>query len=296
MIKMSTQNPTKLHDGKITETTTEPPRADGQPNTHVQVIKRKKLLYIMLYYYGAEAGGGQQFKLASGFKSYRLQYGDFNILDLDPLKEPIKNREVKQFTFYKIKDFKEAWTKIYDLANQDQYYLQEVHLLGHGGHDVLYFKNESFTYELVKTLEVLPFTDTGALVLHACRSGRYEDNKKDDENNINENCIARAFSTHLKVKVIGQMTFSLFNPVTSLDGVKYFDYEIARRGLSIIAPNLVLWAYRIGNAVKSKHGQESDYNTLSEGQLFPARVFYPDGRTIYNVGKDMFNDSDLKYI
>lgn len=291
---MAIQNPREIHNGQVTESTTEPPRADGQPNTHVQVIKRKKLLYIMLYYNGKEASGGEQCRCAANYKTERIMRGgSFNMFDTDILK----NVEVQQFQIYKIKDFQETWTKVYKLANQDNYTLQEVHIFAHGGHNVFYLKGENFTYDLVANLEVLPFSKTGALVLHTCRGGRFEDNNKDDYGNLTSNqCIARVFSEHLKTKVIGQMTYSLFNPVTSLGGTKYYNMEYLRRGLTLGLSNLVLWSYKIGNAPKSAHGDQPDYQALADGQLWTARVFENGNNGLYTYGKDVFNAHDLKYI
>lgn len=289
---MAIQNPRELHNGQVTESITEPPRADGQPNTHHQIIKRKKLLYIILYYWGDGASGKYQMKNSGAFKANRLRYGNFSGFSTSPPKD----REVKLFEIYQNKDFQETWTKVYNLANQDNYTLQEVHIFAHGAHNSLYMYGETFTIDLVKTLETLPFGKTGALVLHTCRGGRYEDNSENDERDASEKCIARAFAEHLNIKVIGQMTGANFTIAFSLEDCKYCNFEFVRRMLSVGASNAILWGYKMGTEIKRRDGDKPDYQILADGQLWSARVFYGDGREIYSIGKDMFNDSDLKYI
>lgn len=289
---MAVQNPSARHNDRITNITTLPTKQDGQPNTQQQIIKRKKPLYVVMYYTGK---GGAQMQRAANNKAMRLKQADGS----HPTNRDY--RVIEQFDFLLVKDFKTIWTTIYNKTSTPDanYILHEIHIFGHSLPNFLQLRGSAEIIDdaVVKTLEPLNWHPTkGALVLHSCRSGRFED-QDDKKLKLERFCIARSFSTAQQTKVIGQMTYAKFNVITSLDSVKYYSPMINHALVDWAnVGNIVLWAYKTGNSVQSIHGNTAEYKVLADEQLWPCRVFNKGIDQAYNYGRDQFNEADLTYI
>lgn len=282
---MAIQNPRELHNGQVTESTTEPPRADGQPNTHVQQITRIKDLYVIIPYIKPS---DKSFIKAGQNKQYRL-------------KQQYPKAESWYREYTNIDDFKKIWTDLYNAVNAEKkkYNLCEVHLFGHSGQDSLYFLDNALHYSQVKNLEVLNWHKSkGAFVMHTCRSGRHEDNTNKQEK-MKKISIAKEFSIYQDTKVIGQMTYANFTSIIrGFESAKNRGHTGVNFGIVDIlkADKLVLWGYRSGERVRERYQDDPEYQLLADGQLWPSRGFIKGKALPRNVGREMYEEQDLNYI
>lgn len=255
----------------------------------VQCITRKKPYFVMLPYYKAQAQDETRaFVAAAEFKKQRLQrqYPDALI-------------EVIQITTPD--DFTHAWNHINGLLTgpQIQYELREVHYFGHSDFDKLHLLGGSISYNEVRQLPQLPWSSTAgasALVLHSCRSSRFEARKKLDEIEAMK-CIANAFSQAHKVRVIGQVVYATNNTGDAIEDWKYRNSSSENKQLIDVqkVSNVVLWGYCAGGS-SLEFADTSEYWNLKSGQIWPCRGFINGTDYARIVQKNVFNDFDLKYI
>jgi len=283
-------------NNQVTTASTQPPKEDGGPNEHKQIIKRKKL-YILSYY---SKSGEDTFKRAARFKKKRLQekYSDAVYW-------------VKSFT--SVEDFKKVWKEVYQATTGEKalYFLVEFHYFGHSSPHFFYFLGGKFGIEDIPQIEILTFdAQDGALILHSCLSSMYEEQKQNTQYLPNikkeqdkKSCIAHSFANYLKVKTIGQVVKANFNTGDTEDDFKYRSYSWYNKVKVdwVGKENLVLWGYNAGKAVDSKHlgsKETIEHSLLADYQLFPARGFEKDGNETVGriVQSDVFNALDLKYI
>lgn len=301
-----------------TTATTLPNKGDGQPNVKTVAITKTKPLCVILTYVGT---GASSMMKAALFKKKRLL-------------EKFPTAQVDIVAVKYLTEFNSAWENIYNKAAEKtkgglpRYELYEVHFLGHGAPDRLYFLGLDYTVDMVGKLKALPWhKEYGILVLHACRTGRLKENEQ-GEVDQNATCIASEFSRLQNTKVIGQMvhaTFcinhsntietdlkfvrnpegqTIFQPIYRIFdyevGFKYRDYSVGNSvAISLFREDdIVLWAYKAGSNVNRLYGEDKEYERLADMQIWPCRLFIngepQDDQRIVEV--DKFNYNDLEYM
>ncbi len=302
----------------VTTSTTLPSKKYGQTNVKTVAITRTKPLCVILTYVGT---GATSMMKAALFKKKRLL-----------VKFPTAQVNIEKVKY--LTEFTSVWENIYKKVTEKtkggipRYELYEVHFLGHGAPDRLYFLGVDYTVDMVERLKVLPWNkEYGILVLHACRTGRLKENEK-GEVDLNASCIAREFSRLQNTKVIGQMvhaTFCINHSNTIETGVKFvrdaegrmitqptyriFDHEVGFKYRDFIINNIasidllreddiVLWAYKAGSNVQRLYGEDKEYVRLADMQIWPCRLFIngepQEEQRI--IEADKFNSNDLEYM
>lgn len=261
----------------------------GEPNVIQVAITRPVPYYVMIAYGGH---GGAEMLKAAEFKKKRLEM-------LYP-----KGKVTEPKIFKSLKEFEKIWTDIfYDIcklnkSGQPTYDLHEIHIFAHSNPDRISIRQEEhITAEVVETLENLIWNpEKGHLVLHSCRSGRYEDD--DLEKRKSKECIARAFSRHEpSACVIGQMVYASFNYAPDPEDGKFratFNDKVAIDWLG--KRELVLWGYRSGGKVEDRYSKDKEYAILYGGQLWPCRKYRNGAELERKVESGKFNDDDLNFI
>ncbi|HCM1915916.1 TPA: hypothetical protein N3A33_001815 [Salmonella enterica subsp. salamae serovar 28:r:e,n,z15] len=290
----------------------------NKENVRTVVITRTKPLCVILTYVGT---GASSMMKAALFKKKRL-------LEKFPTAQ-VDIEKIKYLT-----DFNSAWESIYKKTTEKtkggilRYDLYEVHFMGHGAPDRLYFLGFDYTVDMVERLKVLPWDkEYGILVLHACRTGRLKENEK-GEVDESATCIASEFSRLQNTKVIGQMVHATFciNHSNTIEtdikfvrtpegqtipkpiyrifdyevGFKYRDYSISNiMAISLLREDdLVLWAYKAGSNVKNLYSEDKEYKRLADMQIWPCRLFIngeaQEEQRVVEV--DKFNSNDLEYM
>ncbi|RUS67392.1 hypothetical protein CUZ56_01337 [Saezia sanguinis] len=302
---------TQSADNKAGTGQTTPGTNSTKPeNVISQCISEKLPYFVMMAYHDPDKPGkSEAFRVAAEFKKKRLkQIYPKAIID-------VEDKVTHTADFISI--LNGIGEKIKNCPN---YLLKEVHFFGHSNFDMLFFhgKGDNLTYGKLKELNPLPWDNDyldAALVLHSCRSSRFEDQEEDKDIRA-EKCIANALSKHLNAKVVGQVTFATNNTGKTVNDWKYRNSALKNQweiDWFTMNPNIVLWAYAAGTSVQATHGNSEEYKKFltyqthyirgvryttseSNNQIWPCRAFQP-GRTFERVvEKDKFNRFDLIYI
>lgn len=271
-------------------TTTEENSQD--PNhLKVQCITRKIPYFVMIAYYKSfDEDETRAFIAAAEFKKKRLQEQYPNAY-ID---------EVKRVTTSD--DFIKAWNEINTFLTGPlmQYDLREVHFFGHSSFKDLNFYLSEIKGNDVDVIPKLPWSKTlgaSALVLHSCRSSRYEEQK--GEALASKKCIANDLSKSQRVRVVGQVVYATNNTGDTVGEWKYRNSSLTNYwelDWFDINPNVVLWGYRAGLSVWWYYSSDNEYKNLSDSQIWPCRGFIAGKEHPRIVRADVFNDFDLTYI
>jgi hypothetical protein len=261
----------------------------GEPNV-VHVAISRPVRYDIMIAYGGH--GGTEMLKAAEFKKERLEAQYPNGVVIGPK------------IFKSLEDFKRIWTginhdvNILNKSGRQKYDLHEVHIFAHSNPERISIrKGEHITMDVVSSLENLTWNpNKGCLVLHSCRSARYEGDDIDQRSG-NE-CIARAFSEcQSSAYVIGQMVYASFNYAPKIMDLKFRaainDY-IAIEWLD--KKELVLWGYKSGSKVKKRFGHDKEYLVLIDGQIWPCRKFRNGQQLERTVSNYSYNYDDLNFI
>lgn len=262
---------------------------NGEPNV-VHVAISRPIRYDVMIAYGGH--GGAEMLKAAEFKKKRLES-----------KYP--KGEVKgPMIFKSLADFEKIWTAIfYDIcklnkSGQPKYDLCEIHIFAHSNPDRISIKKgEHITAEVVESLENLIWNPgKGYLVLHSCRSGRYESDDLDQRSG--GECIARAFSRHeSSAYVIGQMVYASFNYGPGLEDFKYRKTVNDYVAIDLFGKQeLLLWGYKSGSKVKKRFSNDREYESLVDGQIWPCRKYRNGEKLDRTVTSDVFNYDDLNFV
>lgn len=259
-----------------------------EPYVHHVIISRTKRYDAMIAYGGH---GGAEMLKAAEFKRKRL-------LEKDP-DSVIPAPKI----FRSQQEFKDIWTSIFNdlqLRNKSGMYtyeLYEIHIIAHSNSDFIIIKEgEHITEEVVKTLEKLRWhPQNGYLVLHSCRSGRFEDD--DIIERDSKECIARSFSKFHETNVIGQMVFASYNSIIHSSEIRYREMANDYVEVDILgSKNLVLWGYKSGNKIKKHYSKQEEFSALNDGQIWPCRKFRNGEEYNRHVAPEKFNFDDLTFI
>lgn len=313
---MAKENPSnnkpQSADNKAETGQTTPGTSSTKPENVVSQCISEKIPYFMMmaYHNPNKPSKSKSFEVAAEFKKKRLeQRYPKAIIDHD----------------YKVTyaaDFIRTLNGINEkIKSCPNYLLKEIHFFGHSNYDNLYFLGDGndLTYEKLKELNPLPW-DSGysdaALVLHSCRSSRFEDQSKQNDKD-SKKCIANALSEHLKARVVGQVTYATNNTGKTLSDWKYRNSSLTNSweiDWFTMNPDIVLWGYAAGTSTEYNYGETEEYQKFvtyktrylrgmrtykvaeSNNQIWPCRAFQP-GKTFERiVEKDQFNRFDLIYI
>lgn len=174
----------------------------------------------------------------------------------------------------------------------------EIHIFAHSNPDRISIKKgEHITAEVVESLENLIWNPgKGYLVLHSCRSGRYESDDLDQRSG--GECIARAFSRHeSSAYVIGQMVYASFNYGPGLEDCKYRKTVNDYVAIDLFGKQeLLLWGYKSGSKVKKRFSNDREYESLVDGQIWPCRKYRNGEKLDRTVTSDVFNYDDLNFV
>lgn len=261
----------------------------NKPNVKHVAISRP-LRYDVMIAYGGH--GGEEMKKAAEFKKKRLK------------AQYPKGVIIGPKIFKSLKEFESIWTEIFfdickvNKSGQPTYDLHEIHIFAHSNPDRISIrKGEHITAEVVNSLENFIWNpEKGYLVLHSCRSGRYESDDLSQRNS--SECIARAFSRHESTAfVIGQMVYASFNYAPNSTDCKFRstlnDY-LAIDWLN--KQEIVLWGYKSGSKIKERFSNDIEYKSLSEGQIWPCRKFRNGEELQRTVASSTFNYDDMNFI
>ncbi|WP_373239247.1 hypothetical protein [Kluyvera ascorbata] len=277
------------NDGNISTGVTQKTNDCSVQNICHVAISRPVRYDVMIAYGGH---GGAEMLKAAEFKKKRLEAKYPNGVVIGPK------------IFKSLDEFEKIWTDIfYDVCKLNKsglptYDLCEIHIFAHSNPDRISIKKgEHITSEIVESLENFIWNpENGYLVLHSCRSGRYESDDIDQRSG--GECIARAFSRHEpSAYVIGQMVYASFNYGLDLEDYKYRtsinDY-IAIDWLN--KQEILLWGYKSGSKVEKRYSNDPGYKNLADGQIWPCRKFRNGEALSRAVTRNGFNYDDLNFI
>ncbi|MCL9674339.1 hypothetical protein [Citrobacter sp. MNAZ 1397] len=272
----------------ISHANTRPMDPNGAVHVHQVKITQTKRYDVMIAYGGH---GGAEMLKAAEFKRKRL-------LEKAP-ESVIPTPKI----FRSQQEFKDIWTSIFNdlqLRNKSGMYtyeLHEIHIFAHSDPDQIRIRDgEHINKTVIQSLEKLRWSpELGHLVLHSCRSGRFENDRLTERNS--EECIARDFSRCQSAYVIGQMVYASFNYGPQPQDWKYRATVNDKIAIDVLGMNeLVLWGYKSGDAIKDRFSNDVEYKTLFGGQLWPCRKYRNGEKIDRKVAQDQFNDDDLNFI
>jgi hypothetical protein len=272
----------------ISHANTRPMEPNGAVHVHQVKITRTKRYDVMIAYGGH---GGAEMLKAANFKRKRL-------------KEQYPHGEIPETKVFRTRqEFKDIWTNIFiDLGLRNKsgmptYDLHEIHIFAHSNSDHIKIKEgENIDTDIIKQLEQLKWNDEkGYLVLHSCRSARWEDD--DVTKRESEDCLASDFSKYHKAYVIGQMVYASFNYGEKPEDWLYrdrFNDKIAVDFMGL--DELVLWGYKSGTSINDHYSKNKEYTNLTDGQIWPCRKYRNGAEHKRSIAIDMFNYDDLTFI